>query len=222
MVGKNVRLTPNGFLVSVRVLWMALRSSSGVPCESAVRMPRPPASDTAAASLAVASPVQCPSPRLAAKRRTHACRHTSSRLARQRGAKVHSLRLTLDGRDSYAQRAREFRRDGHGAEERVEAASEPGNHIRAPPQAPNCRNSRGSKSFIPLVLLSVAAPRGRCLVFHCADPKRDKLLRVIRTTRRPSHHTPKHNCTAICPVYHRLRTCVCFRGHESTLCSVET
>lgn len=52
MDGRRVMLTPNGFLVKVRVLRISARRASGVGCVRAVRIPRPPALETAEASSA--------------------------------------------------------------------------------------------------------------------------------------------------------------------------
>ncbi|MCY1535468.1 hypothetical protein D9M68_708750 [compost metagenome] len=58
--GRIVRFTPKGLSVIVRVRAISWRRSSGVGCVSAVRMPRPPAFDTAAASSA--RPTHCMPP----------------------------------------------------------------------------------------------------------------------------------------------------------------
>src|SRR5262245_43079724 len=50
--GRIVRFTPNGLSVILRQRSISARSASGDGCVSAVRMPRPPALDTAAASSA--------------------------------------------------------------------------------------------------------------------------------------------------------------------------
>lgn len=53
MAGRNVRLTPKGFLVMVRHRRISARRASGVGCVRAVRMPSAPAFDTADAISAV-------------------------------------------------------------------------------------------------------------------------------------------------------------------------
>lgn len=53
MAGRSVRLTPKGLLVMVRQRRISLRRCSGVGWVKAVRIPRPPALDTAEASSAV-------------------------------------------------------------------------------------------------------------------------------------------------------------------------
>ena len=50
--GRMVMFTPKGLSVIERQRSISLRRSSGVGCVSAVRMPRPPAFDTAEASSA--------------------------------------------------------------------------------------------------------------------------------------------------------------------------
>src|SRR5690606_18455430 len=57
MVGKIVRFTANGLSVISLQRLISFASPSGVPCDSAVMVPRPPALETAAASSA--KPTHC-------------------------------------------------------------------------------------------------------------------------------------------------------------------
>lgn len=53
MAGNKVKLTPKGLLVMVRQRRISLRKCSGVGWVNAVKIPRPPAFETAEASSAV-------------------------------------------------------------------------------------------------------------------------------------------------------------------------
>ena len=60
MLGRMVRFTPNGFVVNVFSRRISARAPSGLPALCEVKIPRPPALLTAAASSTVPHPVNPP------------------------------------------------------------------------------------------------------------------------------------------------------------------